>query len=88
MVFKLAKSAERHWRRLDGSERLAQVIPGVRFRDGEPTHNAEEKVPPDPSTKLAHSPAIPRKAFSPALVSAPAGENRTVSWRQPPNAAL
>ena len=26
MVFKLAKSAERHWRRLDGSERLAQVI--------------------------------------------------------------
>ena len=29
MVFKLAKSAERHWRRLDGSERLAQVIEGV-----------------------------------------------------------
>jgi putative transposase len=36
MVFKLAKSAERHWRRLDGSGRLAQVIQGVRFRDGEP----------------------------------------------------
>ena len=33
MVFKLAKSAERHWRRLDGSQRLAQVIDGVRFRD-------------------------------------------------------
>ena len=27
--------AERHWRRLDGSERLAQVTEGVRFRDGE-----------------------------------------------------
>ena len=34
MVFKLAKSAERHWRRLDGSERLAQVIEGVHFSPG------------------------------------------------------
>jgi putative transposase len=42
MVFKLAKSAERHWRRLDRSEWLAQVIEGVRFRDGEPVQAAEE----------------------------------------------
>ena len=42
MVFKLAKSAERHWRRLDGSERLAQVIEGVRFRDGEPFQELED----------------------------------------------
>jgi putative transposase len=39
-----AKSAERTWRRLDGSERLAQVIQGVRFRDGEPVQTAEEQV--------------------------------------------
>ena len=26
MVFKLAKSAERHWRRLDGSDRLAEMF--------------------------------------------------------------
>jgi putative transposase len=44
MVFKLAKSAERRWRRLDGSERLAQVIEGVRFRDGEPVQAAEEQA--------------------------------------------
>jgi len=44
MVFKLAKSAERHWRRLDGTERLAQVIAGVRFRDGEPVRDTEEQV--------------------------------------------
>jgi transposase-like protein len=44
MVFKLAKSAERTWRRLDGSERLAQVIEGVRFRDGEPVQAAEEQA--------------------------------------------
>jgi putative transposase len=44
MVFKLAKSAERHWRRLDGSERLAQVIQGVRFRDGEPVQAVEEEA--------------------------------------------
>jgi putative transposase len=44
MVFKLARSAERHWRRLDGTERLAQVIAGVRFRDGEPVHATEEQA--------------------------------------------
>jgi transposase-like protein len=44
MVFKLAKPAERRWRRLDGSERLAQVIEGVRFRDGEPVQAAEEQA--------------------------------------------
>ena len=44
MVFKLAKSAERHWRRLDGSERLAQVIDGVHFRDGEPVQEAEDQA--------------------------------------------
>ena len=36
MVFKLAKSAERHWRRLDGSERLAQVIEGVHSATANP----------------------------------------------------
>jgi putative transposase len=39
-----AKSAERSWRRLDGSQRLAQVIQGVRFRDGEPVQAAEEQA--------------------------------------------
>lgn len=48
MVFKLAKSAERHWRRLDGSERLAQVIQGVRFRNGEPVKWPRRKPPPEP----------------------------------------
>jgi putative transposase len=42
MVFKLAKSAERHWRRLDGSDRLGQLIEGIRFRNGEPITKAEE----------------------------------------------
>jgi transposase-like protein len=34
MVFKLAQSAERHWRRLNGHELLQHVIRGVRFIDG------------------------------------------------------
>ena len=34
MVFKLAKSAEQRWRKLKGAARLAQVIDGVRFKDG------------------------------------------------------
>jgi putative transposase len=44
MVFKLAKSAERHWRRLNGCERPAQSIQGVEFHDGEPVQAAEEQV--------------------------------------------
>lgn len=34
MVFKLAQSAESHWRRLNGSNLLEEVIRGVRFVDG------------------------------------------------------
>ena len=34
MVFKLAKEAEGHWRKLNGSELLAKVIVGVKFIDG------------------------------------------------------
>jgi putative transposase len=44
MVYKLARSAERSWRRLDGAEQLAQVVQGVRFRDGEPVQAAEEQA--------------------------------------------
>ena len=35
MVFKLAKSAEKSWRRLNGSRLIADVIAGVKFEDGE-----------------------------------------------------
>ena len=44
MVFKLARAAERHWRRLNGPDRLAEVIRGVRFRDGEPVQAAEDQA--------------------------------------------
>ena len=44
MVFKLAKSAERHWRKLDGASRLGQLIEGVEFRNGEPVQDAGEKI--------------------------------------------
>lgn len=44
MVHKLAKSAERSWRRLDGSERLAQPIQGICFRNGELVQAAEEQA--------------------------------------------
>ena len=41
MVFKLADQAEKHWRRLNGSSRIAQVIEGVKFVDG--IHPEEKK---------------------------------------------
>ena len=34
MVFKLLLSARRKWRRLNGSNHLAEVIQGVTFKDG------------------------------------------------------
>jgi hypothetical protein len=34
MVFKLIKTAEKSWRRLDGKNQLPKVITGVKFRDG------------------------------------------------------
>ncbi len=44
MVFKLARAAERHWRRLNGPDRLAEIIRGVRFRDGEAVTEAEDRA--------------------------------------------
>jgi putative transposase len=43
VAFELAKSAK-HWRRLDGSERLSQLIEGARFRDGEPVQATEDQA--------------------------------------------
>lgn len=34
MVFKLIKTAEKTWRRLDGKNQLPKVITGVKFCDG------------------------------------------------------
>jgi putative transposase len=34
MIFKLARCAEKHWRKLNGSDLIAQVISGIRFVDG------------------------------------------------------
>ena len=42
MVFKLAKSAKRHWQRLNGPDRLGQPSEGARFRDG--VHDAEDQA--------------------------------------------
>ena len=36
MVFKLCQSAEKRWRRLQGYKRIADVVKGVQFVDGEP----------------------------------------------------
>lgn len=41
MVFKLTLAAEKRWRKLNGSERIAQVIEGVIFVDG--VHPAEKQ---------------------------------------------
>ncbi len=35
MVFKLCQSASKKWRRLDASHQIADIIQGVKFKDGE-----------------------------------------------------
>ena len=34
MAFKLMMSAQKKWRKLDGQNRLPEIIQGVEFRDG------------------------------------------------------
>jgi len=38
MVFKLGIEAQKHWRRLNGSELIPKVVTGVQFVDGEELH--------------------------------------------------
>lgn len=42
MVYKLATSAERHWRKLRGYELIEKVINGVKFKDGEEVKESEQ----------------------------------------------
>lgn len=34
MAFKLMMAAQKKWRKLDGQNRLSEIIWGVKFRDG------------------------------------------------------
>jgi hypothetical protein len=34
MVCKLAREAERHWRRLNGHKLIVKIFQGVKFKDG------------------------------------------------------
>jgi len=35
MVFKLARKAEKYWRRINGYQLIAKVLNGIKFVDGE-----------------------------------------------------
>ena len=42
MMYKLARSAEGSWRRLNGFDHLAKVIEGVKFNDGKEVKNSDQ----------------------------------------------
>ena len=44
MVFKLALSAQKHWRKLRGYQLIEKVVKGVQFKDGIEVKNSEGKV--------------------------------------------
>lgn len=41
MVFKLARSAEKHWRKIRGHELIDKLVKGIKFKDGEEVENTE-----------------------------------------------
>jgi len=44
MVFQLVRVAEKHWRRLNGRQQLAQVVAGVKFIDGVDSTSNQKQV--------------------------------------------
>ena len=44
MVFKLALSAQKHWRKLQGYQLIEKVVKGVQFKDGIEVNDSEEKI--------------------------------------------
>lgn len=44
MVFKLIQSAQKRWRRLGGSNKVAEIIKGVNFKDGVAQNNEEIRI--------------------------------------------
>ncbi len=43
LAFKLVQEAEKSWRRIRGSEHIAELMDGVVFKDGEPIKDKEEQ---------------------------------------------
>jgi transposase-like protein len=43
LAFKLVQEAEKTWRRIRGHERIAELMEGVVFKDGEPMREKEQE---------------------------------------------
>ena len=43
LAFKLVQEAEKSWRRIRGHERIAELMGGVLFKDGEPVKEQEQE---------------------------------------------
>lgn len=46
LAFKLVQEAEKSWRRIRGHERIAELMGGVLFKDGEPVKDQEQEQEP------------------------------------------
>jgi transposase-like protein len=43
LAFKLVKKAEKSWRRVRGYERIAELMDGIVFKDGDPVRDKEQE---------------------------------------------
>ena len=59
MAFKLMMSAQKKWRKLDGRNRLPEIIQGVQFRDGSATF----KPPPDQASPTSAHISVGRRSI-------------------------
>jgi hypothetical protein len=59
MAFRLMMAAQKKWRKLDGQNRLPEIIQGVQFRDGSATF----KPPPDQASPTSAHISVGRRSI-------------------------
>lgn len=58
MLFKLAQSAEKGWRKLRGHQHIPDLIQGIRFIDGVNEHHVKQQDAATPKTRTTHTETV------------------------------
>ncbi len=58
MLFKLARSAEKGWRKLRGHQHIPDLIQGVRFINGVNEHHVKQQDAATPKTRTTHTETV------------------------------
>ena len=58
MLFKLAQSAAKGWRKLRGHQHIPDLIQGIRFIDGVNEHHVKQQDTSSPKTRTTHTETV------------------------------